>query len=203
MSDAQHTLAAVLLAAGPSTRLGQPKQLVRFREETLVRRAARMLCEAAAGEVIVVTGCEADKVTRESTGLPVRAVFNREWEKGMGGSIACGARNLASVPDGILVGVCDQWLLEASDLQKLVSSWMDAPDRIHVASWKEGAADVSGPPVIFPGRLKGELKGLDRGRGARQIIDRYIECVEFVPLESAALDLDRPSDLDRLEKSAH
>lgn len=202
MSDEKRTLAAVLLAAGPSTRLGQPKQLVRFRGESLVRRAARLLCEVTGGEVVLVAGCEAGKVSQETAGLPVHAVINHEWKEGMGGSIACGARHLSAAPDGILVGVCDQWLLEKPDLQKLVSSWSRAPDRIHVASWSEGAADVSGPPAIFPGRLRGELKGLDPGRGARQIIDRYIEQVDFVRLASAAHDLDRPVDLVRIEKSA-
>jgi molybdenum cofactor cytidylyltransferase len=199
MSDAK-TLAAILLVAGPSTRLGQPKQLVRFEGEALARRTARLLADLdrVHGNIVAVTGFQAADVAAEFTGLPVKAVLNDEWEKGMGGSIACGARCVPGATDGILVSVCDQWLLTPGDMQKLVDSWTAAPSRIHIASWKEGEAYVSGPPVIFPGRLCGELRGLEKTRGARQVIDRYMDNVEFVELESAAFDLDRPEDLCKL-----
>jgi len=201
MTEKQYplNLAAVLVAAGPSTRLGRPKQLVKFQGETLVRRSANLLLEAMGGPVVVVSGFESEPIKREVADLPVDAVFNPEWEKGMGGSIACGARYVKGIPAGILVGVCDQWQLSANDLGKLISAWQAQPRRIHTAYWQEGRAHVSGPPVIFPGKLRGELKGLEKSRGARQIIDRHIDIVEFVELESAARDLDRPEDLELLE----
>lgn len=197
------SLAAILLVAGPSTRLGRPKQLVRYKGETLARRMARLLAglDCVHGDVVAVTGCDAEAIGAELTGLPVKTAFNRDWQKGMGGSIACGARSAPGNTDGLLVSVCDQWLLSSGDLQKLVDSWVAAPSRIHVACWKEGAALVSGPPVIFPGPLRGELRGLEKTRGARQIIDRHMEIVDFVDLESAAYDLDRPEDLQKLEQN--
>ncbi|MBT8040453.1 MAG: nucleotidyltransferase family protein [Gammaproteobacteria bacterium] len=191
-------LAAILVVAGPSTRLGQPKQLVEWHGETLARRSARLLSTQASGPVVAVTGCERERVQAEFEGLAVQSSFNPEWELGMGGSIAHGARKLPQHVDGVLVGVCDQWLLNEEDLKRLVASWREAPDRIHVASWQERTAQVSGPPVIFPGRLKGDLKGLDKRRGARQIIDLQIDLVNFVELPSAAHDLDRPEDLELL-----
>lgn len=200
MTD-RHALDAILLAAGPSSRLGRPKQLVEYKGETLVRRTARMLTDLLGDRVVAVAGCEAGKVAAELQGLPLTTVVNPAWEKGMGGSIGYGARHVPEFTDGIMVMACDQWRLQRADLGKLVGSWRGATDRIHVASWKEGAAFVSGPPVIFPGRLRGELKGLDKGRGARQIIDRYMDIVEFVELESAGCDLDRPEDLEQLRNS--
>jgi CTP:molybdopterin cytidylyltransferase MocA len=193
-------VAAILVAAGPSTRLGQPKQLVEYEGEKLARRSARLLSDVkrVSDEIVTVTGCHADKVADEMKGLPVKSVFNPDWQKGMGGSIAHGARFLPRFSDGILVMVCDQWKLCRDDLEKLIDSWERAPASIHVASWREGAAYVSGPPVVFPGKFCGELKGLDKRRGARQIIDRHMEIVEFVELESAAYDLDRPEDLELL-----
>lgn len=191
-------LVAILVAAGPSTRLGQPKQLVEWNGETLVRRAARLLSSLASGPVVAVTGCEKERVAAQFEGLAVEPSYNPDWKLGMGGSIAHGARKLPEFVDGVLVGVCDQWLLSAEDLERLAASWRAAPKRIHVAAWQEGAAQVSGPPVIFPGHLKGDLKGMDKQRGARQIIDRQIELVDYVELPSAAQDLDRPEDLDIL-----
>jgi molybdenum cofactor cytidylyltransferase len=191
-------LAALLLAGGPSTRLGQPKQLVRLGGESLVRRTARLLLSLRPAPLIVVTGCEAARVEAELDGLALDVVFNRHWAQGMGGSINAGARALPVGPEAVLVTVCDQWRLESADLARLVSCWFSDISRICVASWKEGEAFVSGPPVIFPRKLIPELKSMQANRGARQLIDRYMDLVEFVDMQNAAFDLDRPEDLARL-----
>ena len=191
-------LGVVLLAAGPSSRLGRPKQLVEVGGECLVARSARLALGLGPAQVAVITGCEADRVASELDGLAVDIVFNRNWAAGMGGSINCGARSLAPGMSGVLLMVCDQWRLQAADLERLVAAWSSDPSRIYVACWREGAAEVSGPPVIFPGRLVPELKSMQERRGARQLIDRYMDIVEFVEMENAAFDLDRPEDLERL-----
>lgn len=193
-------LGVVLLAAGPSSRLGQPKQLVEVGGECLVARSARLALGLAPAQLTVVSGCEAERVAAELDGLEVKIVFNRNWAAGMGGSINCGVRSLPLGMTGVLLMVCDQWRLEAADLERLVAAWSSDPSRIYVACWKEGAAEVSGPPVIFPGRLVPDLKGMQEQRGARQLIDRYMDIVEFVEMENAAFDLDRPDDLERLQE---
>jgi len=187
-----------LLAAGPSSRLGQPKQLVEVGGECLVARSARLALSVQPAHVTVVSGCEAERVRAELAGLPVNIVFNRSWSSGIGGSINCGVRSMAMGVSGVLLMVCDQWRLEAADLERLVAAWSADPSRICVACWNEGAAHVSGPPVIFPGRLIPELKSMQEQRGARQLIDRYMELVEYVEMANAAFDLDRPEDLERL-----
>lgn len=191
-------LGVVLLAAGPSSRLGQPKQLVEVGGECLVARSARLALGLGPAQVTVVSGCEAERVASELDGLAVEIVFNRNWASGMGASINCGARALPGGVSGVLLMVCDQWRLQADDLERLVAAWSSDPSRICVACWKEGAAQVSGPPVIFPGRLVPELKSMQERRGARQLIDRYMDLVEFVEMDNAAFDLDRPEDLERL-----
>jgi molybdenum cofactor cytidylyltransferase len=191
-------LAALLLAGGPSTRLGQPKQLVRVGGESLVRRSARLLLSLRPAPLVVVTGCEASRVEAELDGLPLEVVFNRDWAQGMGASINAGARALPLGPDGVLVTVCDQWQLESADLARLANHWFSDISRICLAEWKEGEALVSGPPVIFPRKLIPELKSMQAKRGARQLIDRYMDLVEFVEVQNAAFDLDRPEDLARL-----
>jgi CTP:molybdopterin cytidylyltransferase MocA len=113
----------------------------------------------------------------------------------MGGSITCGVRHVEGDLDGILVMVCDQWRVELSDLSRLFDVWSADISRIVVANWHEGKAFVSGPPVIFPSNMIPELKFMTRNRGARQVIDRHMDIVEFVDMENAAYDLDRPEDL--------
>jgi CTP:molybdopterin cytidylyltransferase MocA len=116
----------------------------------------------------------------------------------MGASITAGARALPPGPHGVLVTVCDQWRLESADLARLAAGWFSDISRICVADWKEGDALVSGPPVIFPRKLIPELKSMQSSRGARQLIDRYMDLVDYVEMQNAAFDLDHPEDLARL-----
>jgi molybdenum cofactor cytidylyltransferase len=192
------SIGVVLLAAGPSTRLGQPKQLVKTGGESLVRRSARLALGLQPESVIVVCGCEAERVQAELHDLPVDVVVNRDWDRGMGASINCGVRSMPEGASGILLMVCDQWRLQTADLQYLVDAWLSDISKIYVASWKEESAYVSGPPVIFPRKLIPELKSLQESRGARQLIDRYMDISEFVEVANARFDLDRPEDLENL-----
>ena len=196
----QNTLAAVLLAAGPSTRLGRPKQLVRFENETLVHRTARLLADLPLAQVMVVIGCEAERVRSEFEDLPVGVVFNSNWKSGMGSSIACGARAIEKSVDGVLLMVCDQWCLQKQDLSRMIDAWTLDISQVYVARWSEHKASISGPPVIFPRKVMPELKFLISSRGARQVIDRHLEIVEFVDLQNAAFDLDRPEDLEKMSR---
>jgi molybdenum cofactor cytidylyltransferase len=191
-------LGAVLLAAGPSSRLGRSKQLVRVSDETLIRRTARLVLGMDLDYVTVVSGCGADLVEAELEDLPVSVVFNRDWQQGMGSSINCGVRFMPQGVDGVLLMVCDQWRLENDDLNRLLEAWQSDISKIYVACWDEGAAFVSGPPALCPRTLIPELKSMHPNRGARQLIDRYMDIVEFVKMENAAFDLDRPEDLERL-----
>lgn len=191
-------LGVVLLAAGPSTRLGQPKQLVRVGGRCLVNRSAQLALGLDPASVTVVTGFEAERIEAELEGLPLDIVRNKNWANGMGSSINCGVRSMAGGVEGVMIMVCDQWRLEESDLHRLYEAWSSDISKIFVACWKEGSAYVSGPPVIFPRKLIPELKSMQENRGARQLIDRYIDLAEFVEMENAACDLDRPEDLEEL-----
>ena len=194
------SLGVVLLAAGPSTRLGRPKQLVQVGGECLVSRSARLALSLNPTFVTVVSGFEADRIEAELEGLPVGIVYNRNWSRGMGASINCGVRSMHKGVEGVLIMVCDQWLLEESDMERLSSAWSSDISKIYVACWKEGSAYVSGPPVIFPRKLIPELKSMQENRGARQLIDRHMDIVEYVEMASAAHDLDRPEDLEQLQE---
>ena len=202
MSETADTprFSAILLAAGPSSRLGRSKQLATYEGEALVRRAARLIIGLNPERLLVVCGHEADQVEAELAGLELETVRNANWSQGMGASIVCGARAMPEGTGGILVMVCDQWRLDEAEVAQLVRRWQADPSRIYVANWKESGALVSGPPVMFPGRLLRQLRGLSPQRGARQVIDGNMEIVEYVEVPSAACDLDRPEDLDRMRR---
>lgn len=189
---------AILLAAGPSSRLGRSKQLATYEGEALVRRAARLIIGLSPERLLAVCGHEAEQVEAQLAGLELETVRNANWSQGMGASIVCGARAMPEGPEGILVMVCDQWRLDGVELARLVRHWRADPSKIYVANWKESGALVSGPPVMFPGSLLRQLRGLSPQRGARQVIDGNMEIVDYVEVPSAACDLDRAEDLERM-----
>ena len=192
--------AAILLAAGPSSRLGQAKQLVRVEGESLVRRTARLLLSVDPVSLTVVTGFADDAVEQELSDLPVRFARNDDWEQGMGGSIACGIKNISDEVDGVLITLCDQWRLEGSDLFSLLSMWLTDISRITTASWLDDKTIVYGPPALFPRFFIRELAGLAGNKGAKAVISQNLANVQFVKMENAAYDLDRPEDLEQLIK---
>jgi len=187
-------LHAILLGAGGSSRLGRAKQLLRFRGETLVARAARQLLTVTPA-VTVVTGAEAARVEAELEGLDVESCQNRRWRAGVGRSIALGMERVAIGTRAVLVMLCDQYLLDESDLEVLLRTWRAAPDRITAARW----GDAFGPPVIFPSTFFPQLQRLSGDLGARRLLVENRARVTFVELPNAAFDVDDAQDLARLE----
>lgn len=187
-------LHAILLAAGGSSRLGRAKQLLEFNGQSLVRRAARQLMRLTP-EVIVVTGARSEQVANELDSLAVELCFNEHWREGVGTSIALAVRCLAPETRAVMVMLCDQYLLDADDLTRLVDAWRARPERITVARW----ADAMGPPVIFPKPCFNDLARLSGDRGARRLLVEQRGRINFVDMPHAAFDVDNAQDLARLE----
>ena len=191
-------LAAIILAAGASRRYGEPKQLVRYRGETLLERSIRLARTAGARQVCVVLGYRGDVMQRalERNGVFLdcgSTVRNPRWRDGMGRSLACGIRALPPNARAALVCLSDQPKLEAEDLAKLVSVWRRDP-RAAVASRYAGRL---GAPAIFPRSWFGILKSLNEDRGA-QVLLASEGSVVSVPMPNAGVDIDRPEDLSQL-----
>jgi molybdenum cofactor cytidylyltransferase len=199
-TDILQNLGCILLAAGGSRRLGQPKQLVQVNGEPIVARAARNLQRLEAGPVIVVTGEKSSKIQKILQNIPVSTAFNPIWEQGMGTSISCGMKHLPDGLSGVLIALCDQWRVNGDDLDRLRNKWLSDISAIFVSKWEKFGEDGFGPPAIFPSRLFFELESLDSDRGARPLIEKNINDVTFVPMANAAYDLDEPGDLEELRR---
>jgi molybdenum cofactor cytidylyltransferase len=193
-------LGAVLLAAGGSTRLGQPKQLLEIEGQVLVRRQAELLLEQDFACVVVVTGSVRHEVEQALQGLDLLFVHNENWEEGMGGSLA---RGIAAMPErvrGALLLLCDQWRISAADLLSLAQAWRKSPEKAVTAEWRAQRsawpAEVpSGPPVIFPRALFARLAKLQGDRGAQSVLKHYAGGTTQILMPNAAFDIDLPSDL--------
>ena len=187
-------LSIIIPAAGASQRLGQPKQLVQYKGQSLILRAIQSAESLSPHEILVITGSGAQAVQAEIGGTNARCVYNPDWSNGMGTSIAKGAQSVDDKPQGLMVLLCDQWRILPEDLHMLVEEWRSDPDRIICSATR----DRCGPPVIFPTSCLAGLSVLTGDHGAHSIIDRHRDLVSRVTLENAAFDLDTPLQLKGL-----
>ena len=189
--------AAVVLAAGGSSRLGRPKQLLPFRGRPLVRGAIEAAVNAGARPVVLVTGASADEIAAAVADLPVSTVHNPRWSEGIGASIAAGVSAIRSAwPDcpAILLLACDQPLVTAQLLRDLVAlrRARNAPAAATAYAGTEGIPAVYGR-AMFP--LLMELKG---DAGAKSILMRRRGEVATLDFPDAATDIDTAADAERL-----
>jgi CTP:molybdopterin cytidylyltransferase MocA len=189
MTPARHGV--VLLAAGGSRRLGQPKQLVQMAGETLVHRAARLALATAPADAVLVLGAHAEAVLAGVATLALRPVQCADWERGMGTSLRAGLAALSPACQGALVLLCDQPDLDATHLQALVQAWRRDPSRAAASAY----AGVLGVPALLPRAWFPELAALGGDRGARDLLRQRARDVQAVACFPLARDIDTPTDL--------
>jgi molybdenum cofactor cytidylyltransferase len=170
---------AVVLAAGGSSRLGAPKQLLPFRGTTLLQHAIDTAREACEQVRVVVNPALRD------AGRGVELVVNEEWEEGIASSIRRGVEGLHTAA---LLLLCDQPLVTAEHLRALIAA--GAP----IAA--TGYHGISGVPAFFAARFLDELRALRGDEGARRLIERHGAAT--IPFEQAAFDVDTPADAQKL-----
>ncbi|WDE00360.1 nucleotidyltransferase family protein [Thalassomonas actiniarum] len=197
-------LAVIVLAAGGSTRLGQPKQLVELVGEPLIVRQCRHALTLTE-QVFCVLGCQAPLMAKQLTGLPVCQVNNENWQQGMSSSIAAGVAALPDDIDAAMILLVDQWQLASAELQLLQQSWQKHPEAIVLAGASAGTdakgseAEVKkGPPVIFPKCYFPELLALTGEQGAKPVLQKYHHRLNVLDLPRAFIDLDTPQQLQQL-----
>lgn len=188
----------LVLAAGAATRFGSPKQLARLGGESLLLRAVTRATEVAGHAVTVVLGAHAARIAPMLRHSPASVVVNRQWEEGLGSSVRTGVASLAGSTPAVLITLADQVAVTGFDLKRLIAAWNQQPDWIVAASY---CAQV-GVPAIFPASCFGALTELRGDVGARQVLHRLADRCVRVPMPNAALDVDTPEDLQRLEVSA-
>lgn len=189
-------IAGMLLAAGGSSRLGHPKQLVRWDGKTLIRRAAEALIDAGCFPIVVVLGAEKERSELELKGLDAEIVVNDAWESGMGSSISRGVKAIiasGSVPDAVLISLCDQPFVTSEKLLPFLNAFRQSRPSLIAALYN----NVAGVPALFSADLYPDLAALSGDKGAREIIKNSPDAVT-IPLPVAAIDVDTFGDLAQL-----
>jgi len=193
------SIAAIVLAAGASRRLGQPKQLLLHGGETLLARAIRLAGEAGAAPVLTVLGANFE-IIRASVALNQTVlVINDKWQQGIATSIHAGLKALdvvAPKAKGALILSCDQSRLTATHLTDLIETFAAQPEPSIAAS---GYAGVLGIPAVFPHLSFTHLRALRGDKGARALLVKPPCPLIAVALPGGEIDIDTPADLTQLE----
>jgi molybdenum cofactor cytidylyltransferase len=191
-------LHAAVLAAGPSTRFGSPKPLVRLAGTPIVHQAAARAAAIAGHSVTIVLGADAREIAPALRQSAATVVVNRDWEEGLASSIRTAVRSAPPRCDGLLLTLCDQVAVTADDLRRLYVAWRRHP--ILIAAALHGGAP--GLPAIFPRWAFSDLLDLRGERDPRLVLRRCTDRLVRVPMSNAAVDLDTPEDLLLLEARA-
>jgi len=187
-------VSAVILAAGASTRMGQPKLVLPLGDEPLVRRTVRQICDAGFDDVLVIVGSEHEKLRAALDGLLVRQVLNRQHETGMGSSFRTAVEHLGQ-SDAAMFALGDQPFVATKQYRDVLETYRRHSPAI--VSVRYG--DVAAPPHLFRRDLFPELAQLERG--ARPVLERHREqtiVLRFPP--ELLLDIDTPEDYERAKR---
>jgi molybdenum cofactor cytidylyltransferase len=189
-------LAAVILAAGASSRMGQPKQLLRFRGTTLLRRAIDTALAVPADQVIVVLGHAADQLLPEVRAAGATVVLNDQWMDGVSTSLRGGLSAVSSEARGVFIYPADMPLVTPEALRELARRQQVSG---RPAAMTE-AGGVRGVPVFITRSLFPALMIQEGDIGGAQYLRAHPESVEAVRFDDADLmrDVDRPEDYRRL-----
>lgn len=192
-------VAAVVLAAGRSTRMGAVnKMLAEIGGKPLVRIATEQALASRAKPVIVVTGHERDKVEEALAGLPVRFVHNPDFAEGLGGSLKAGIGAVPEESDGAIVCLGDMPQVDSGLIDKLLAAFDPERGALVVVPSIDGRR---GNPVVWSRRFFADLTAISGDIGARHLIGQYAEAVVEVPVVGAAAltDVDTPESLSAVK----
>jgi molybdenum cofactor cytidylyltransferase len=190
-------IGAVVLAAGGSSRFGQPKQLLIFRGETLVSRAARAATEVRCIPVVVVVGEHGEAIRNELRETSAVLVENPDWQRGLGTSIRRGLEQLAGLApqtDAAVLLTCDQPLVEARIIAALIAEQEKTGKPIVASSY----ANTLGVPALFHCSCFEGLVALPDDSGAKSLIAERPDDIASIAFEDGAIDIDTPADFERL-----
>ncbi len=179
-------IAAIVLAAGASTRLGEPKQLIVIGGEALLERAVRTAREAVCAPVVVVLGADAEWIRERCDLGDGLVIVNEDWEEGMASSIRIGVAAVHGV-DGVVLMTCDQPAVTAGHLRKLT-----ATGEITASAY----AGRRGVPAYFPAAAFSALMRLTGDAGARELL----RDAATADLAGGELDVDTAVDLDEAKR---
>ena len=194
-------IGVIILAAGGSSRMGSPKQLLHYRGQSLLRLAVESAIGSLCERVVVVIGNEAQLMRDELAGLPVSVVENGNWRAGMSSSIRAGMEELSKDdPDAVVLMLCDQPFVTAEILNELIFTHFKTTEPIVASHY----GTTQGAPAFFTRAFFPELLSLTADQGARRLILKHPHSVATIDFPQGAFDVDTPGEYELIrEVPAH
>ena len=186
----------IVLAAGSSSRLGKPKQLVKFQNKTLLQNTMSAAEDLKFSAKMLVLGANAEEIEKSLSKGDFVIIYNNLWEEGMASSIREGIRNLPKDTEHAIIMVCDQPLVEPAILTKLIERQLRTKTD---ATFSEYAGNI-GVPAIFSKTVFSELAQLKGDQGARKLIAQNKLDYKTIQFESGVFDVDTEADVQRLKE---
>lgn len=179
----------ILLAAGVSSRIGEPKQLLPWGEQTLIEHQIQMLMQAGKS-VIVVLGAYADLIFPVIQKYPVIIVVNENWKSGMASSVACGIKEIERLEltaEAVLITLVDQPLIPFIHFEAILNAFEEGYQQIIASTSAEG---WQGVPALFDRCYFNKLQNLQGEKGAKTIIQQYPDKVRSLLCNEIIKDVD-------------
>ena len=191
--------AIIILAAGSSSRLGKPKQLLSYHGKSLINHVISVAENSIADEIIVVLGSHYELIIKEiPANKKLRVIINAEWEEGIASSIRAGLKLLqqGSEVDAAIFTVCDQPFITTSLLNNLIEMYQQSKMPIVASSYE----NTIGTPVLFDKNLFEELLLLKGDSGAKKMIVNHKDKVATIPFPKGNIDIDTNDEYEDLMK---
>ncbi len=191
MNTATTEIYCIILAAGASSRLGSPKQLLAWQGIPLLEHAITNVRVVLDERVIVVLGANAELIQSLIPLNAVTTIINPNWQEGMAASIRTGIQTLPPTATAALIMLCDQPFITAAHLAKLVQTWQKEPDKIVACQYYQSI----GVPAVFPSEFFRQLLTLKGDKGAKSILAQFESRVLKIAMPEAEIDIDKPEDI--------
>lgn len=185
------------MAAGESSRLGRPKQLLPYQKGFLLQHVVQQAIDSKVGQVHVILGAFFDQIAPTLKALDCTVLRHALWNQGLGSSIAFGIRHLVGtkIPQGIILAMGDQLYFQKEILGDLVALQKASQSKLVSCQYKEGM----GPPCYFDQIYFEDLMALRGDQGAKKLLLKHKKHCSFLPFEHGDVDIDTVSDLKYLE----
>ena len=187
----------IILAAGSSTRLGKPKQLLSYQNKSLIEHITGEAVKTNLYPIVIVTGANAEQVLIALNKENAEIVYNEHWQEGMASSIVAGISKmllLDNTVEAALIAVCDQPFVTAELLKELIKKKAETGKGIIACTY----ADTAGTPVLFDSKYFIPLQQLKGSEGAKKLLKLYEADVATVSFPKGNIDIDTIEDYKNL-----
>jgi molybdenum cofactor cytidylyltransferase len=190
-------LSILILAAGNSSRLGRPKQLVEFEGKTLIERITETALSVSE-DVLIVLGGNAELIFPKLEGFKntISNVFNPDWKEGIGSSIRFGVEKLEAKSDLILILLSDQPFISKVLLQNMLQTYANSQNPIVACVYN----NTLGVPILFDKSVFSELLKLSGDKGAKSFLHLYKNRISTIDFPEGIIDIDTLEDVKNLKK---